>query len=75
MAPKHDPADDELLAGYWSETQFAKQIRRARRTLKLWRANGMGPPFVTVGVAVLYPKSSAAEWLASLVRQPSKSGG
>ena len=60
----------ELLADSWSEAEFAAQIGRRPRTLKLHRQMGLGPRYFRIGNQVRYPKAEAKAWLASLVRDP-----
>lgn len=64
----------ELLSDSWSEAEFAEQIGRKVRTLKLWRSLGKGPAFFRIGAQVRYPRDAARKWLASLVRDPDDFG-
>jgi hypothetical protein len=56
-------AVDDLLAGYLSEAEAAKQRRKSPRTLRAERQRGDGPPFVRDGRNILYPIASFREWL------------
>jgi hypothetical protein len=59
----------ELLEDYWTEDGFAKEIKKAERTLRKWREQKIGPPYANLGKTVIYPKPGARDWVA-LVRQP-----
>jgi hypothetical protein len=59
-----------LLEDYWTEAEFAKEIRKTPRTLRKMRQQQIGPPYAMVGKTVIYPKPGGRDWVASLVRQP-----
>jgi hypothetical protein len=67
---------DRVLAGYLTEDVVARLLRPkpkppfAKRTLQLWRAQGVGPPYVQFGKTILYPESGLYAWLESRTHQP-----
>lgn len=61
-----DITDDEIeqiLDGYITEEELARQLRRSRRTVCRWRVAGEGPPYVMVGVSYYYRIAAINEWL------------
>jgi hypothetical protein len=50
-------------AGYSSESETAKALSLSPRTLRKWRARGIGPPFVKIGRRVVYSDESRLAWL------------
>jgi DNA-binding transcriptional MerR regulator len=59
-----------LLGDYLSEEKFAAELGVSIRTLRNWRQQRYGPPFVTIGKKIVYGKSSGLAWLQSQERQP-----
>jgi hypothetical protein len=57
-APKPDG-----IPGYITQDQFARQIRRDRATLRRWRAQHIGPPFVRIGRDIYYRETAAQDLL------------
>ena len=43
-----------MVDGYLTETQLATVLRRTKRTLRIWRAKGLGPAYTRVGNSVVY---------------------
>ena len=43
------------------------------RTLRKWRQQRIGPPWVKFGKTILYPDDGFEEWLHSQVQQPVRS--
>jgi hypothetical protein len=54
-----------LLAGYLSENELAKELRRDPATLARWRKRRIGPPFVMNGRLPFYNIEAARAWLAA----------
>ena len=55
---------DDLLAGYIHENDVVTVTGRTRRTLRLWRQQRIGPPWVKMGRdVILYPKQGFLDWL------------
>jgi hypothetical protein len=50
---------DEML----STAEMARELERSEVTLKRWRAQRVGPPWIRRGRLVLYPLGKAREWL------------
>ena len=59
-----------LLAGYLTEKEMARELGQTPRTLRLWRQKGTGPPWARVGVHVLYPEEGGRAWLTSRIVTP-----
>jgi excisionase family DNA binding protein len=60
--------DDALL----TEIEAAALLRVAPRTLRRWRAEGIGPPAIRVGHGrgrIRYRRSAIEQWLAQPDRQ------
>lgn len=55
---------DEILAGYIREDDAVDVTGVTRRTLRLWRQQRYGPPWVKMGRdVILYPKQGILDWL------------
>jgi hypothetical protein len=54
-----------LLVDYLPERQAAEELLQKLRTLRLWRAQGIGPAFVRIGRRVFYSRSALLAWIAS----------
>lgn len=66
-------AATHILAGYTAEDQFGKQINKGLRTLRAWRQQRIGPPWIKIGNAIFYSDAGARAWLRSLEVQPARS--
>ena len=55
-----------VLAGYLPEAEVAVELGLTARTLRLWRQQRRGPPYLKIGSAVLYPQDGLLGWLKSL---------
>jgi predicted site-specific integrase-resolvase len=55
----------KLLAEYFDEDELAEEVDHSVRTLRGWRREGKGPPFVRIGRRALYRKNGVLEWLRS----------
>jgi hypothetical protein len=54
------------VAGYLTEGEAAAQLGVAARTLRLWRQQRQGPPFLRLGQRILYRREAITEWLRSM---------
>lgn len=63
----------ELLDGYASEGEFAKQLGVVERTTRNMRARGDGPPYVKIGNRVYYSVDGIRKWLESREIKPVRS--
>jgi hypothetical protein len=66
------------LAKHRTPKEIARALKKktgfgCERTLRKWRAQRIGPPFVKLGRAVLYPDDGFEAWLLSQVQQPVRS--
>jgi hypothetical protein len=57
-----DTAGD-LLAGYLSEGELAKQLKKTPRTLQRWRRRRVGPPVTLLGRVPYYRKEGVFAWM------------
>jgi hypothetical protein len=55
----------QLLQGYVTESELARQFNRTHRTLIRWRVERTGPPCTYVGRTPMYNLESAMAWLKS----------
>jgi hypothetical protein len=60
----------DILAGYAPEDQIAEARGVVKRTLRLERQRGSGPPFVKMGKQILYPIEGFRDWLKANERHP-----
>jgi len=60
------------IRGYTSEFETAEQLGVSVRTLRKWRQQRGGPPYIKVGRQVFYSDQSREAWLQSLVVQPQR---
>lgn len=49
--------------GTWTEEQLAEAAGVSARTIKRWRDQRKGPPFIRVGRGIRYRRDAVAEWL------------
>jgi hypothetical protein len=64
-----------LLADFLTEDELEAELRKkthtgSKRTLRNWRTQRKGPPWVKTGNTVLYPSSGFLDWLTSQIQQP-----
>jgi hypothetical protein len=59
-----------MIAGYLSELEVATTLDRTTRTLRIWRARGLGPAFARIGNNVVYREQAISDWLLSNEVQP-----
>lgn len=59
-----------MIDGYLTETQLATELRRTKRTLRIWRARGLGPAYSRVGNTVVYRDQALRDWLLRNEVQP-----
>lgn len=58
-----------VLSDKMTESEFAEEVGRSVRTLQLWRAQRVGPPFIRLGRQILYRRQAVQDWLASLEQE------
>jgi len=63
------------LEGYLNETQCAKLLKNTVRTLRNWRAKGIGPAYTRVGQKVHYRVEAINEWLLANEVTPVRAKG
>jgi hypothetical protein len=61
--------DDE----YDDEKTTASDLRVTKRTLRKWRAEGRGPPYVEIARRFYYSRGGRCAWLRSLQVTPTRS--
>lgn len=66
---------DGALEGYDDEETTANELGVKARTLRKWRAEGIGPPYLKVARTYYYPRASRIAWLKSLEVHPPRSAG
>jgi hypothetical protein len=59
-----------LLENYLTEPALAAELGKGPRTLQLWRARRVGPPWTKNGNRVLYPKDGVLRWLEQQQIEP-----
>lgn len=59
-----------LLNGYMKPDELAEQLDVAEITLRKWRSQKRGPPFIKAGRQVLYSRTAVTKWLERLEKTP-----
>jgi hypothetical protein len=60
-----------IFDGYLREDEAKEALRKTRRTLRLWRQQRYGPPWVKIGRdVILYPRQGLLDWLKAHEVQP-----
>ncbi len=59
--------------GYIPEAEIAAELNVSPRTLRKWRAQGKGPPFIKIGRNVFYRDASRDAWLRRQEVEPVRS--
>jgi len=54
-----------LLGDYYRESDLARELNKHPRTIKRWRDLGIGPPYILLGIEVVYPINKTKTWLAA----------
>jgi hypothetical protein len=62
-----------VLGDFLDEEETAAELRVRRRTLRLWRQTGVGPPFVRVSRTIYYRRGTLAAWLSAQETRPVRS--
>lgn len=62
---KQENTKSGILSDYISDEELAEELRVHPRTLKAWRAKGIGPPVTWIGKKPFSYLPSAREWLRS----------
>ena len=60
---------NDILKGYLTPDELAKQLHKAPRTIMKWRHQRIGPPPTVFGQSVYYSIESVRAWLASHERR------
>jgi hypothetical protein len=60
----------ELLQDWFPEDEVAAALRKTRRTLQSWRAQGIGPAWTRNGKEILYHRDAVSEYLKANEHQP-----
>jgi predicted DNA-binding transcriptional regulator AlpA len=63
------PEKSKLLDGFLTREELASELGKSVRTIDRWHADGVGPPRVTLGNAVLYRVESVRRWIVEQERQ------
>jgi hypothetical protein len=63
---------EQLLDGYLSREQLAKELGKTLRTIDRWETRRIGPPRVVIGRMILYRREAVREWLLSQEQQRGK---
>jgi hypothetical protein len=61
------------IPGYVPEAGAAAELNVSVRTLRKWRRQGVGPPYVKVGRQVHYSVESRGAWLRDIETRPVRS--
>jgi hypothetical protein len=70
-----DALSDDLLSEYWSEAEWAEQLRKSQRKVQRDRQRRIGAPYVLIGKTVYYPKDEGRAWVRSRIVRPVRRGG
>jgi hypothetical protein len=70
MASDSKPA---FLADYNTEPEQAEQLGVCVKTLRNWRRDKKGPPFIIVAERIHYYRPSTEKWLRELERSSARS--
>jgi hypothetical protein len=62
--------DQNILAGYIRDDEFAKSVKISRKTSARYRGQPDGLPFMEFGGRIYIPIEAAREWLRSRVKHP-----
>jgi hypothetical protein len=60
---------EQLLDGYVSREELAKELGKALRTIDRWETRRIGPPRVVIGRMILYRREAIRDWLLSQEQQ------
>lgn len=56
-------ATDEILDGYLTEQDLARQLGKSTRTIQRWAALRIGPPRTLIGQTVYYHVDDLRDWI------------
>ena len=62
-----------VLDDHDDEDTTAKELNVSKRTLRRWRQEGKGPPYVGFARQIYYPQEERKAWLKSLIVRPVRS--
>ena len=60
---------EQLLDGYVSREELAKELGKALRTIDRWETRRIGLPRVVIGRMILYRREAIRDWLLSQEQQ------
>jgi hypothetical protein len=69
-AAREAQANTVLASEYDDEATTAADLKVTPRTLRKWRRQGKGPPYIEVARAFYYPRREREAWLKSLIVRP-----
>ena len=72
MQPKDNRG---IIADLITEAELANQLGRSVRTLKRWRAQRIGPPYIRLGREVRYRRDAVRSWLMANEREQPRARG
>jgi hypothetical protein len=58
------------LDDYDDEETVAKELKVTKRTLRKWRGQGTGPPYVKIARVFYYPRVGRVAWIKSQEVRP-----
>jgi hypothetical protein len=65
-------SNKRFLADYLSEAELAAEFEKSEKTLRRWRRQRRGPPYVQGPGGVLYPIAEGRQWLRDNLIQPQR---
>jgi len=71
LAPRWKP---QRIAGYSPELETAEALNVSPRTLRKWRRQGVGPPYVAIARRFYYSDEKRDAWVKSREVIPVRSG-
>jgi hypothetical protein len=72
MAEPEAEKPRRILEGYLDGDEAVEEFRKSEQTLRRWRRQRIGPPFVDGPLGPLYPIAEGREWLRSQIIRPRK---
>ncbi len=72
--PGHDDAEPNVLDGWVSRDDLARELGVSVATIARWECRRIGPPCVRIGRAVHYRRESVRAWLVAQERHRAPGG-
>jgi predicted site-specific integrase-resolvase len=63
MGKRQHAPKRKRIPGYTPETETAEELNVSVRTLRKWRQQGKGPPYVKFARQIHYPNEGRIAWL------------